>query len=381
MFLPFRSTGFVFALSLAWVLTITSETAAQATDAVQTAEVVDLAQIAAKLSAYFGSLDTIEVEYTQTPIDGGEYQLVTHWRWMQSGPRKLLSLNSEPGGAGVKVPHGWFSFDGEHAYSVIVDLDAPQQILRIYQSETMDQMYEEVPNPFNFLGHPLMRTQARLVELLPQSTATGYEMIEGVKCLRIECPPIRTTGGDEAATFWLDPGEGYLPRRYFQREPGLREVRDAGPASAYFVLDFDEFQNVRDEVLGEERRFLKTARMTGAGGVHRYDFTRVRINHRPERVRFQPQAQVGTEMIVRRAGQPEVMTVYGGRAGVAKRQAENLQLVQKITEERQAAAKEAASKGTPADARPPASSRLWIVSAALCAVLLVGILWWARVRG
>ena len=193
-------------------------------------------------------------------------------------------------------------------------------------------------------------------------------------------PSVKLVDSEQAVTFWLDPSEGYLPRRYFQREPGLKEVSESTSKHSFFVCDFDEFMNVKDELLGEERRFPKTGRITGAGGVQRYDFTKVRINHHPERSRFMPQTQVGTEMIVRRAGQPEVMTVYGGREGVATRQEQNLKLVKKMTEERQADA-QLVPKGPPVDARPPTSSWFWIASSMLCTVLLVGLVWWARTHG
>lgn len=373
MFSRIRVTGFVSALVMAAVLSVACDTPANAADS------VNLTEIAAKLKTYFDSLESIEIEYTQTPI-GGEYQAVSQWRWMRSGPRKLLSLNSEPGGTGIKVPHGWWSFDGEDAYSVIVDLDVPTQIKQIYRTETIDQMYEDIPNPLHFLGHPLQGSQETLVNLLPRSTITGSEQIGAIECLRIELPSVKSVDSEQAVTFWLDPSEGYLPRRYFQRDPGLKEVSEATSKHSFFICDFDEFMNVKDELLGEVRRFPKTGRITGPGGVHRYDFTKVRMNHQPERSRFMPQAQVGAEMIVRRAGQPEVMTVYGGREGVARRQEQNLNLVKKMTEERQAEAQQA-TKETPVDARPPTSSWFWIGSSVLCAVLLVGLIWWARTHG
>jgi hypothetical protein len=376
MFWTTHSSRFMRTLAFTLVLIIAREHPLQA------AAPVNLTEIVAKLKTYFDSIESIEVEYSQTPVDDGKDHEVSQWRWIRSGPRKLLSLNSEPGGAGIKVPHMWFSFDGEHAYSVSVDLDAPQSIKRIYRTETIDQMYEELPNPLNFLGHPLQNSQAKLVELLPKSTVTGNERIGATECLRIELPLIETSGSEKAVTFWLDPQEGYLPRRYFQREPGAKEVGDAPPETSFFVLDFDEFMNVKDELLGEERRFPKSGRITGAGGTHRYDFNSVRINHQPQRPRFMHQAQIGSEMIVRRAGQPEVMTVYGGPAGVAKRQAEILELVEKQTEARRVADQEKAAGETPADARPPTSSWFWIVPATLCAgLLLVLFVSGTRMRG
>ncbi len=341
---------------------------------------INLTVIADGLKTYFESLDSIEVEYRQTPLEGRPGQEATDWRWMISGPRQLLSLNSQPGGAGLRIPHSWWSFDGEAAYFVMVNMEQPEQIQQIYQSETIDPMVAELPHPLNFLGQPFLRSETRLTEALREGTVIGTENVGDAECLRIELPAIRTASGDQAVTVWLDPQVNYLPRRVFQREPELREIPKVAVERKYYVWECDQFMSVIDELTKDQRPFLKTGRMSGYGGVHRFDFPTVRINHQPARSRFIPQAQVGTEMHVRRAGKPTVMTVFGGRAGVAKRQAEIDQQIEEIHKERAAAGQQAAENKSVADATPPTTNKMWLLGTGLFALLLVGTLWWRASR-
>jgi hypothetical protein len=344
------------------------------------AKPVSLSAIADTLQTYFESLDSIEVEYRQTPLEGDPDQEATDWRWMISGPRQLLSLNSQPGGAGLRIPHSWWSFDGEAAYFVMVNMEQPDQIQQIYQSETIDPMVAELPHPLNFLGQPLLRSETRLADALRHGTVVGTEAVGDAECIRIELPTIKSSGKERSVTVWLDPRVRYLPRRIFQREPSLTEIPKSVADQIYFVWECDEFMTIKDELTDEDRPFPQSGRMSGNNGVHRYDFLTVRINHQPPRSRFIPQAQVGTEMHVRRAGKPTVTTVFGGRAGVAKRQAEIDQQIEEIQKERAAAGQQAAENKSVADATPPTTKNIWLLGAGLFALLLVGTLWWRASR-
>lgn len=319
-----------------------------------------LTEIAKSAQSLSASLDSLEVHYSTTretaPTAGNVHD---EWIWMISGPRKLLSLNSEPFGGGVTVPHAWWSFDGEDAYSANVDNKKPSRIAQIIRSEAISELYEVTPIPLHFLGQPLYSTRLLLHELLRGSQATihGEEIVQGTPCWRVDFGAVTTTGkSPRELTVWLDPQSDYALVKSFLRPIGMteEEAREKG-AKRFALMEVRRFQPVRDEVLRTERQFPLEAVVIGPGGRLRYDFPLIRLNHAIDRTRFIPRPQVGTEMIVREVGKAEMKTIHGGPIAVREKQMEILNAARAA--EKQMLSKAALS--TPPDARPQTGGWIW----------------------
>jgi hypothetical protein len=248
-----------------------------------------LKEIETKLRKCFDSIEALEAEYVQAPVEDPLAGQVSTWRWMRAGKRELLSLNAEPGGAARMVPHGWTAFDGEVATSVVVDNDNPQRILRIDRNQRWPDMWNGIPTPLQFLGHPFLSCREHLVDLLKDAKSVASERLGQTDVLRVELPRVTTIGETVyEATVWLDRGEGDLPRRFFLREPGVTAATAAKSGRQFMMIDIVEFMDVKSESTDDVFRFPKRAHMTAPGGMARYDFIEVRINHRPPPWRFEP---------------------------------------------------------------------------------------------
>jgi hypothetical protein len=255
----------------------------------QPADTAPLKEIETKLRKYFNSIEALEAEYVQAPVEDPLAGQVSTLRWMQAGKRELIALNSEPGGAARMVPHGWTSFDGELTTFVVVDNDFPHRVVRIERSPKRQDMFDGLPTPLQFLGHPFLTCREQLVDLLKDAKSVASERLGQADVLRVELPRVTNIGETVyEATVWLDRGEGYLPRRFFLREPGVTAATDAKSGRQFMMIDIVEFMDVKSESTNEVIRFPKRAHMTAPGGMARYDFIEVRINHRPPPARFEP---------------------------------------------------------------------------------------------
>lgn len=275
-----------------------------------------LSEIAKSVQSQSAAIESMEVRFSTTwETKSKSTNVRDEYLWMISGKRKLLWMNSTPIGVGMTVPHAWWSFDGEHAYSAVVDNDEPSRLVSIVQTKTIDRMYELMPTPWHFLGHPIYSSKLVLEELLlrPQAKVHAEEVVQGRSCWRIDFGNIEAEGKPpRELSVWLDAKNDYALVKSFLRPMGMTEEQTQEKNDARFVvMEVRQFQSIKDEAGGEDRRFPLEAVIIGYGGRLRYDFASVRLNHAIDRSRFIPRPQIGTEMIVREPGQLEVMTIHG----------------------------------------------------------------------
>ncbi len=232
-----------------------------------------LERVREELKAHAASCENVNVRWTRQEsirsAKGPKILPFARMNWVRSGIRETFRTEGLESLDGPRKSHSWYSYDGERSYTLWYHHSDPSQLNTGTIVDGEDQMFGVIDISrllgWRFSGQP----QESLTTMLarPGAKLHGKRQIRGEVCYEIEVGPVPRREDKKESRIvmvWIDPQNGWLPRR-IQVGPAAEFVsRGTGEADdvpqRYFRdCEVKSFQQVPDALNRERVYFPKDA--------------------------------------------------------------------------------------------------------------------------
>eukprot|EP00475_Leptophrys_vorax_P027882 TRINITY_DN39884_c0_g1_i3.p1 TRINITY_DN39884_c0_g1~~TRINITY_DN39884_c0_g1_i3.p1 ORF type:complete len:327 (+),score=-4.68 TRINITY_DN39884_c0_g1_i3:90-1070(+) len=306
----------------------------------RTSRADSLEAIERSLMEQYTSIQTLEVKFRvvgpvagDAPIPQEALDTASHWEWLMSGPKRLISQEAKQYSDSSKFNRIWRSFDGQKGYDVLFWQTDPTRADTITVTSSISPLYKNDARPAAFYGLSLLGREGVLDWLKQRTPGTvrdlGSESVRDHVCQKVEFENVELGGakGLNLATVWFDRDADWLPRRievFPKRWIELSRQMTAGtipsnpppsvkiePGEVMLQQEVAEFMKVDDPLLGRPRWFpSRTAPLgsvSSAPSKPRMStvvlFDSIKVNSPVDDSRFVPESSPGTLIREKKKGE------------------------------------------------------------------------------